>query len=768
MRRKVEYATAIFLLAVHALGCASDELTGTRLANQPPKVWLAGGPPEGAVTSYRVHLYWGGWDPDGHVEHYEYAITDNESGIFDPADTTGADKWHRTSRTDSTFLLSADVLADSSVLDSYIRDRYEFVRSHTFFVRAIDDRGSSSTEPAYQSFTARSLSPEVDIVTPIRTLFNPAILPPVITFEWTARDIDSEAAVPDSVRWILVSTITFNSNWDDALAYIRANPHSPDWSDWHYYKAPGDSGKSTTTDPPLAQGNYLFAVQVKDEAGAVSPVFDLHRNVRRVAVTKIVTGPVLSVSYKYMNNIVTANPNTPPAILELPAGIPVGFSWSADASSYGGTVHGYRYGWDIIDLNDPSQWEIDFTPFVGSRAQSPTRTFFFGTHTFFLEVVDNSGLKTRATVVANIVPFTMRRSLLVVDDWVENSTGFRRTLGVTPSDNEHDAFWVDMVSDVADFVPAVDVWHLEDGVKSVPVQVLANYKSIIWNARGSYSVTTGAKLHNYVKFIHPDPSLIDPEVKLTPNLVEMFMEVGGHVLLCGENVMTTVINRDLITQLTGRPASIAYPFIFRYELTGDQRGAYLDSEVGFRGIGDESFAYDECCLNVVDIAFTQNPRGVRRSPLTCPVDMVRDRDQRTDGLRACIPMDDSHAFPRMTLRPEVSALGRWYHESRLGLNCDIYNPPYLGTLCNHLAELSPQRSCFQPIYGLDCLNTSSAIFGAPVAFWTARFATRVPRGGGVPARSAVWGFEPVYFNPSEVKQALEIILFDEWQLPREQ
>jgi hypothetical protein len=32
----------------------------------------------------------------------------------------------------------------------------------------------------------------------------------------------------------------------------------------------------------------------------------------------------------------------------------------------------------------------------------------------------------------------------------------------------------------------------------------------------------------------------------------------------------------------------------------------------------------------------------------------------------------------------------------------------------------------------------------------------------------VWGFEPVFFNPSQVKQALNIILFDEWELPRSQ
>ena len=97
------------------------------------------------------------------------------------------------------------------------------------------------------------------------------------------------------------------------------------------------------------------------------------------------------------------------------------FEWSADASHYGGVVSDYRYGWDILDLSDDSQWDIDFTPFVTERAQSPKRTFFFGTHTFYVEVIDNSGFKSRIGVRLNIVPFTMTKDLLLVDDYREGS-----------------------------------------------------------------------------------------------------------------------------------------------------------------------------------------------------------------------------------------------------------------------------------------------------------------------------------------------------------
>ncbi len=83
-----------------------------------------------------------------------------------------------------------------------------------------------------------------------------------------------------------------------------------------------------------------------------------------------------------------------------------------------------------------------------------------------------------------------------------------------------------------------------------------------------------------------------------------------------------------------------------------------------------------------------------------------------------------------------------------------------------MAELDPPPLCYEPIYNNECLNRSSVIFGAPVAFWTGQFADRIPDVGGVAARSAIWGFHPVYFDPAEVKQALEIVLFDKWQLPR--
>jgi len=599
---------------------------------------------------------------------------------------------------------------------------------------------------------------------------NPSLVPPISTFRWLGKDfISNERQVqdPDSVRWIMVSTGAFGDSWLNTLTYIRTNPDAPEWSDWHFYRAPGDTGKTWTT-RPLEFGAYIFAVQVKDEAGAVSAVFDEARNVRRILVSQRVTGPSLTVFNQFMGTLVTTSPTTPPLIIDLPAGVSMSFRFSADASGYGGITSGYRYGWDIQDLNVPSQWEIDYTPFVlfvddVPTAETPARRFEFDTHTLHIEVIDNSGFTSRASIKTNVIPFTMRKNLLVVDDYDEkNSPGFDQTNGGMPSDVEHDTFWLDVLRNLEDFDPAVDMIEVKD---ELPVQDLADYKSIIWSTVGGYNLQAGISLlPDIVKFISDDPDLAgEISGKVTPNILALYMAAGGHVLLCGEQPMTGTINRNVFAAANASPG---YPIIFRYELAGDQDGSYEDSNVGVLGVGELSFAYNECCLNVLDVSVITNRRLVRRFPArSCAVNFVRDHSGLTDGLRFTIPVDDTLGFPTLELRPEAAGPHRTYSPEVRGLVNDVYNPPFFQSICPLVAETEPPRECFQPIYGHGCLNTSSVIYDAPVAFWSSTFVDRVPDvPGGVGARNAIWGFAPVFFKPEQVREAVELIL-KEWQLP---
>ena len=755
------------------VGC-SDSDQGVVKENQPPTVWLSSAPPEGSVEKYTIKMFWGGWDPDGEIAYYEYAVTDNEGGTFNPDDTTGSDKWSKVYSNDSTFAFTADVLVDTNTTDLAT----DFVRSHTFFIRAVDTEGLPSRSPAYRSFTAHTLSPEVKVSIPRRNQLTPASMPPISTYRWKATDYISDKLSkqdPDSVSWILEPLENHEDDWNKTIAYIQNLPlDSPDWNKrggWVWYKAPEDSGKFWTT-PPQDFGSYLFAIRAKDEAGAITPVFDETFNMRRVLVSERSTGPLLVVSNQYMGSVSTKVCNTALTILDLPAGIPVEFSWTAYAGDYGGTAAGYRYGWDIKDLDDPEQWEVDFSPFPPhtedelATARSKSITYFFGTHVFTIEVQDNSGFCSRIEVKVNVVQFTMAKSLLLVDDFFEGSQGGWNNYigrGVLPNDAEHDEFWEDALSRIDGFDAVRDVIEVNTG-DVIPLAKFADYKSIIWSVLGDVDQKINYPvLHDLVLF-RPKEATSAVGGKVQPNLVALFMAAGGHILICGNHPVSTATNKTTASVLK-------YPLMFKYELDARASGQDDPPDVD-RPSGDESFQWFELCLEAMDFAKTDFNR-YRGSGLVCPTFAFRtvEGGQVNHTLRAAMPLDPE--FPRLELRIETAGLGKWHQPTDRGLNTEVYNPQYFLDLCDFMPSSS--RGCFQPIYGLECFDTSEPIYEQPVAFWTSVFIDRkadVP--GAVEARSAVFGFPPVMFKPGEKRgpvglqgsrAAIEYILFEEWKLP---
>ena len=148
------------------------------------------------------------------------------------------------------------------------------------------------------------------------------------------------------------------------------------------------------------KSRYLFAVQGKDEAGAVTSIFDMRSNVRVFALLKVV-GPELTVKETFLGLHRFLGTNIRPQVSSLPANFTFRFTWSADASSYGGVVRGYRYGWDVADLADPNGWEVPLSPYA---TWAPPRSFSSGVHTLFVEAVDNNGYTTLAQIEISIFP----------------------------------------------------------------------------------------------------------------------------------------------------------------------------------------------------------------------------------------------------------------------------------------------------------------------------------------------------------------------------
>ncbi|HEU4365791.1 MAG TPA: hypothetical protein VFT13_10060, partial [Candidatus Krumholzibacteria bacterium] len=242
--------------------------------------------------------------------------------------------------------------------------------------------------------------------------------------------------------------------------------------------------------------------------------------------------------------------------------------------------------------------------------------------------------------------------------------------------------------------------------------------------------------------------------KIVPNLMALTMAAGGHILVTGHHPVQNVIPRV--------SPSPRFPFIFLYELEGPQTVEPDPNEP----TGMTDFAYRELCLETLDYTPTSLQRLRHPQSVYCRVlTGLRSASGslRDDSMREALPIDQS--FPLLRLRPECSAPGKYYEPSVRGLDVEVYNPAYFATFCSRF--VAPPRNCFQPIYGVGCFDTAEPTYNQPVAFFTSAYADRVADvPGAVAARSAVFGFEPVFFNPDEVRVALEHIMFDEWKLPR--
>ena len=134
------------------------------------------------------------------------------------------------------------------------------------------------------------------------------------------------------------------------------------------------------------------------------PLFGGVPDARSVPDTPKALGPILTVTNQYLDPVVSTSLNDPPTIMNMPGGYPLVFCWTAETSNGGGAIEAYRYGWDILDVNDPEQWETAFIAFDGSEVCAPPRTFFFGSHTFAVEVIDNHDMRSRVMIIANHIP----------------------------------------------------------------------------------------------------------------------------------------------------------------------------------------------------------------------------------------------------------------------------------------------------------------------------------------------------------------------------
>jgi hypothetical protein len=440
IRNILKLAPVLLVAGVAALfaGCSKDNTAGPTPVKQNPETELTYAPLEGDTSGYRVRLYWNGYDQDGEVVRYRYAI-DADTLEPDPA------KWKTTTAKDTTLLLLVDPVKE--------------IRGHVFWVASEDNEGRIDPTPAKRFFSTKSLPPTSNILRG-PSAFN-SIIGPNFTFEWEGLDPDGGEtggrAPCDSFEYLLLLigavndpntppthpplpqfnqtfyTNLINASTGDTLVA----PHG----DWRWIGIRGLRLRVRNASP----GEYVFALRAVDLAGAREKNLVFVRNIRHFTVTNRNPGPSLVPSASVLTTplaTATGPDDFPRREIQIFEGEIISFSWTADASAYGGSIVGYTFALD------------DTASFPGLDIRNTGVTYRpqdlgIGLHFLFIRVFDDGGLRTNAIIPFRIVHPTFKDppsasnppQYLYVDDALSPGVNNVNRFFNYPSDVEEDEWW---------------------------------------------------------------------------------------------------------------------------------------------------------------------------------------------------------------------------------------------------------------------------------------------------------------------------------------
>src|SRR5262245_45995385 len=132
------------LVSLVGLGC-SKKVSNTLLPNEPPVIRLSHAPiDQSDTTFYAFRMNWVGYDTDGRVDHFIYAVDPTDQQL--QSDAVPDTSWHATNKNEQIFFFKAGDYNGRKE-----NGRAFATGGHVFAVRAIDDRGAMS-EPVYRAF----------------------------------------------------------------------------------------------------------------------------------------------------------------------------------------------------------------------------------------------------------------------------------------------------------------------------------------------------------------------------------------------------------------------------------------------------------------------------------------------------------------------------------------------------------------------------------------------------------------------------------------
>lgn len=427
-RLTIGLAVVAIGLLIAVAGCTKKSVIAPK-ANERPVIELTRAPfNESTRFEYSYRMNWLGFDPDGRVEYFLYAIDPPSPTAAVPEPET---TWVKTTKSERLINFSA-TKPDSSNPD--VNGSSDF---HTFVVKAIDNGGlggALQSSPLIRSFFTYTIAPTVQIQAPSPTDRGRTYVTPSVRIDWTGTDDDG---ILDNKKPVKYKYILLTQNTPVPFQVALSTPDSVrryyaprNWAGWDSTTADTLTHQFTNLVPSQ---DYLFCIVAFDEAGAYSPVFSLNSNMLNMRITYAAQGgPQLTVFNEFF--FYQYNPPVYSTLeqyiikLELPAQQPITFNWIGVAGP-GADVRGYRWALDIDDLSDQtprtneredlrhwSQESSDLSATIGTGSRGDPQFQGGEIHLFYIEAVDNNGLKSLATIRFVAVQSTLSKLLLVVKD----------------------------------------------------------------------------------------------------------------------------------------------------------------------------------------------------------------------------------------------------------------------------------------------------------------------------------------------------------------
>jgi len=424
-----------------APGCSSKIIKPPARLNVPPTVTLTQAPiNDGSAYFYAYRLNWSGYDVDGRVESYVYAVDPPLDGSPIP--------WTPTTKNEQTLFFTAGRPDSSAPLTRAI----DF---HTFAIRAIDNDGDSS-EVVTRSFFSFTAAPTVNVLSPRPNALVVPQFSPSIRIQWSGTDPDGQF----NTRPVRYKYTLLGPSSEFPLDLALSNPDSlrryyaPSFAGW-------DSVGGDTTEARYANltpgVTFLFVVVAFDEAGAYSPLFTLNNNMLRFRVGFAgALGPKITMFnetffYEYSSGGYSTDRNRE-VFIEVPVGNRVTFNWFATPQE-GTDIASYRWALDIADVGDNTprsneETDVHHWSAPSLLVQSATVGPFAGgeEHRFYIEATDSNGLRSLGIVRFPVIQATLEKPLVIVDDtrFIADQMGsggcVRPPLGVWPTAAELDTF----------------------------------------------------------------------------------------------------------------------------------------------------------------------------------------------------------------------------------------------------------------------------------------------------------------------------------------